>query len=152
MSEIVRRSVEAWDRGATEVCLQGGIHPEESAEAALFRELHEEVGLEESDVAVIGATDSAKTGHDKTALMFQISHTPGSLADVLTAFKVNKINLTWIESFPSPSAPNEYLFFAEFEGHQADANPRRARADRSAFPCRAAPRRSVPRGASGWRP
>ena len=25
--EIVRRAVEAWDRGATEVCLQGGIHP-----------------------------------------------------------------------------------------------------------------------------
>jgi len=25
--EIVRRSEEAWDRGATEVCLQGGIHP-----------------------------------------------------------------------------------------------------------------------------
>ena len=28
MSEIVRRSEEAWDRGATEVCLQGGIHPD----------------------------------------------------------------------------------------------------------------------------
>ncbi|MBN8897628.1 MAG: 5-amino-6-(D-ribitylamino)uracil--L-tyrosine 4-hydroxyphenyl transferase CofH, partial [Rhodospirillales bacterium] len=28
MEEIVRRSVEAWDRGATEVCLQGGIHPD----------------------------------------------------------------------------------------------------------------------------
>jgi FO synthase len=25
--EIVRRCAEAWDRGATEVCLQGGIHP-----------------------------------------------------------------------------------------------------------------------------
>jgi FO synthase len=25
--EIVRRCVEAWERGATEVCLQGGIHP-----------------------------------------------------------------------------------------------------------------------------
>ena len=25
--EIVRRGVEAWERGATEVCLQGGIHP-----------------------------------------------------------------------------------------------------------------------------
>jgi FO synthase len=25
--EIVRRGEEAWDRGATEVCLQGGIHP-----------------------------------------------------------------------------------------------------------------------------
>ena len=28
MAEIVRRSVEAWERGATEVCLQGGIHPD----------------------------------------------------------------------------------------------------------------------------
>jgi FO synthase len=26
--EVVRRSVEAWERGATEVCLQGGIHPD----------------------------------------------------------------------------------------------------------------------------
>jgi FO synthase len=25
--EIVRRAIEAWERGATEVCLQGGIHP-----------------------------------------------------------------------------------------------------------------------------
>jgi FO synthase len=28
LGEIVRRAVEAWDRGATEVCLQGGIHPD----------------------------------------------------------------------------------------------------------------------------
>jgi len=28
MAEIVRRAQEAWDRGATEVCLQGGIHPD----------------------------------------------------------------------------------------------------------------------------
>jgi FO synthase len=27
LEEVVRRSGEAWDRGATEVCLQGGIHP-----------------------------------------------------------------------------------------------------------------------------
>ena len=27
LEEIVRRSLEAWERGATEVCLQGGIHP-----------------------------------------------------------------------------------------------------------------------------
>jgi FO synthase len=25
--EIVRRAIEAWERGATEICLQGGIHP-----------------------------------------------------------------------------------------------------------------------------
>ena len=28
LDEMVRRSREAWDRGATEVCLQGGIHPD----------------------------------------------------------------------------------------------------------------------------
>jgi FO synthase len=28
LGEIVRRSEEAWTRGATEVCLQGGIHPD----------------------------------------------------------------------------------------------------------------------------
>lgn len=27
MSEVARRVVEAWDRGASEVCMQGGIHP-----------------------------------------------------------------------------------------------------------------------------
>ncbi len=28
IDEIVRRAREAWDRGATEVCMQGGIHPD----------------------------------------------------------------------------------------------------------------------------
>jgi putative (di)nucleoside polyphosphate hydrolase len=36
---------------------QGGIRPEEQAEAAMFRELHEEVGLDRSDVAIVGATE-----------------------------------------------------------------------------------------------
>ena len=32
IDEIVRRALEAWERGATEVCLQGGIHPEYTGE------------------------------------------------------------------------------------------------------------------------
>jgi putative (di)nucleoside polyphosphate hydrolase len=35
---------------------QGGIQRDESPEAALYRELHEEVGLRPADVAVLGAT------------------------------------------------------------------------------------------------
>ena len=35
LDEIARRSVEAWDRGATEVCMQGGIHPEYTGETYL---------------------------------------------------------------------------------------------------------------------
>jgi FO synthase len=34
-AEIVRRSREAWDRGATEVCLQGGIHPDYTGDTYL---------------------------------------------------------------------------------------------------------------------
>ena len=35
LGEIERRTREAWDRGATEVCLQGGIHPDYTGETYL---------------------------------------------------------------------------------------------------------------------
>lgn len=35
MEEIGRRTAEAWSRGATEVCLQGGIHPDYTGETYL---------------------------------------------------------------------------------------------------------------------
>jgi chorismate mutase/prephenate dehydratase len=75
--------------------------------------------------AVIGDQVNARTGRDKTAVMFQIPHKPGSLSDALTAFKRNRVNLTWIESFPSREAEHEYLFFVDFEGHRSDPRVRR---------------------------
>lgn len=76
--------------------------------------------------AVIGGEQPRRTGQDKTAVMFELPHRPGSLADAMLAFKKNALNLTWIESFPAPGARNEYLFFVEFEGHHTDAKVRRA--------------------------
>jgi FO synthase len=35
LNEVERRAQEAWDRGATEVCMQGGIHPEYTGETYL---------------------------------------------------------------------------------------------------------------------
>ena len=35
IAEISRRAAEAWDRGAVEVCMQGGIHPEYTGETYL---------------------------------------------------------------------------------------------------------------------
>ena len=35
LDEVVRRAIEAWERGATEVCLQGGIHPDYTGETYL---------------------------------------------------------------------------------------------------------------------
>jgi chorismate mutase/prephenate dehydratase len=76
--------------------------------------------------AVIGGETPKRTGNDKTSLMFQISHRPGSLAETMAIFKRNKLNLTWIESFPLPGVKAEYLFFVELEGHAADLKVRRA--------------------------
>jgi chorismate mutase/prephenate dehydratase len=76
--------------------------------------------------AVIGGEMAHRTGRDKTALMLEIAHKPGALADVMLVFKRGRLNLTWIESFPMPGSKNEYLFFVELEGHQADSRVKRA--------------------------
>lgn len=70
--------------------------------------------------AIIGKRDSAPSGNDKTSLMFQLNHQPGALAGAMIAFQRFGVNLTWIESFPLPNCPNEYLFFVELEGHTAE--------------------------------
>ncbi len=71
--------------------------------------------------AVIGESETKPTGADRTAILLQISHKPGALADTLANFKQNKVNLTWIESFPLQGADEDYLFFMDFEGHANDA-------------------------------
>lgn len=76
--------------------------------------------------AVIGDEDTKPTGHDRTAIVLQIPHKPGSLGDALGAFKKNKINLTWIESFPLRGPEVGYLFFLDFEGHVAESRTKRA--------------------------
>jgi len=44
----------------------------------------------------------------------------------LNIFKTNKVNLTWIESFPYREAKGEYVFFVDFEGHRDDLKIRKA--------------------------
>ncbi len=80
----------------------------------------------ETRFAVIGSQKTARTGNDKTAVMFKLTHQPGSLADALDSFRQNKINLTWIESFPARTARQDYIFFVDFEGHREDAKVGRA--------------------------
>jgi chorismate mutase/prephenate dehydratase len=90
----------------------------------LFSDI-EDSPYNETRFAVIGNQESPRTGTDKTAVMFEIPHSPGALVEALSAFKQNKINLTWIESFPARSAKPEYVFFVDFEGHQEDPKVKR---------------------------
>lgn len=75
--------------------------------------------------AVIGDHLQKPTGSDRTALLLQIPHEPGSLSDALNIFKTNKLNLTWIESFPLRGEEQGYLFFLDFEGHENDPKVRK---------------------------
>lgn len=79
--------------------------------------------------AVIGEEASQPTGKDRTALLLQIPHKPGALADALVAFKKNRVNLTWIESFPLRGQEVGYLFFLDFEGHFKEAKTKRTLAE-----------------------
>jgi chorismate mutase/prephenate dehydratase len=70
--------------------------------------------------AVLGRNWSPRSGNDKTAILFQVPHRPGVLADAMMVFKEAGLNLTWIESFPLPQTTAEYLFFVEVAGHVTD--------------------------------
>lgn len=76
--------------------------------------------------AVIGEDVNKPTKQDRTTILMQIEHNPGSLSDSLAIFKDNKINLTWIESFPLRGEEGSYLFFLDFEGHANEARVKRA--------------------------
>jgi chorismate mutase/prephenate dehydratase len=80
----------------------------------------------ETRFAVVGHQKSPRTGHDKTAVMFRIPHSAGSLVEALDVFKQSKINLTWIEAFPTRTAKAEYIFFVDFDGHLEDAKVSKA--------------------------
>ena len=75
---------------------------------------------------VISKEFPAKTGKDKTSIMFSIKDKPGALYDILSPFKKAKINLTKIESRPSKRKAWEYIFFVDMQGHIDDKKVRRA--------------------------
>jgi chorismate mutase/prephenate dehydratase len=79
--------------------------------------------------AIIGDEVTRPTGRDKTAVLLQIPHQPGALAEALGAFKRNGVNLSWIESFPLRGPEPGYVFFLDFEGHAGDARSRKTLAE-----------------------
>ncbi|MDX9745254.1 MAG: prephenate dehydratase [Syntrophales bacterium] len=69
---------------------------------------------------VLGQTTPAPTGTDKTSIIFGTPHSPGALHRALGAFADRQINLMKIESYPLKERLWEYLFFADFGGHEKD--------------------------------
>jgi chorismate mutase / prephenate dehydratase len=110
--------------------------PGAAAVASLQAAVHYNLDVLASDIednqgnltrfAVIGDEPAPRSGNDKSALMFEIAHKPGALADAMNVFKRARLNLTWIESFPIARPEGGYLFFVELEGHESDARVHKA--------------------------
>ncbi len=75
---------------------------------------------------VIGRKGAAKTGSDKTSLLFAIKDAPGALYRILRPFAQRNINLTKIESRPMKTKAWEYVFFLDMEGHITDKRIKQA--------------------------
>jgi chorismate mutase/prephenate dehydratase len=75
---------------------------------------------------VIGKTDVGITGNDKTSILFSSKDRVGALHDMLVPFKMNKINLTKIESRPSKRKAWDYYFFVDLIGHKDEARVKKA--------------------------
>lgn len=66
---------------------------------------------------LLGNSSNTPTGDDKTALLCSTKDKVGALHDLLAPFKKHGINMTKIESFPSPTTAWQYYFFIDFLGH-----------------------------------
>ena len=69
---------------------------------------------------VISKSDAARTGNDKTSIVFSTEDKPGSLYRVLDIFNLWDINMTRIESRPAKNKLGRYVFFVDIEGHRED--------------------------------
>ena len=75
---------------------------------------------------VLGRGWAARTGKDKTSVVFSVKDRPGVLRDALSAFAEEGINLTRIESRPSRKRAWTYVFFADLQGHPDEDRVKRA--------------------------
>ncbi|NLK86706.1 MAG: prephenate dehydratase [Clostridiaceae bacterium] len=75
---------------------------------------------------IIAKDDAARTGNDKTSIVFSTEDAPGSLYRVLGIFSLWDINMTRIESRPAKNKLGRYIFFVDIEGHREDEDLRDA--------------------------
>lgn len=64
---------------------------------------------------ILARKRNGQTGGNKASLCFEVANEAGSLADALTTFKNNNINLTKIQSIPIIGKPSEYSIHIDVE-------------------------------------
>ena len=66
---------------------------------------------------ILGKTPTLPTGRDKTSVMFVLPNKVGALQKAVRILSRARLNITRIESRPSPHRNREFNFFVDIEGH-----------------------------------
>ena len=74
---------------------------------------------------IISDFKNRKSQNDKTSILAKLKDRPGALVKFLEDFEKESINLTKIESRPSPKKEFTYWFYIDFDGHIEDENIKR---------------------------
>jgi chorismate mutase / prephenate dehydratase len=87
----------------------------------VLRDRIEDLAQNVTRFLVIGRRPVGPTGRDKTSILLSIKDEVGALYRILEPLAAARVSLTKIESRPTRRRPWEYVFFVDFQAHQADA-------------------------------
>jgi chorismate mutase/prephenate dehydratase len=127
LPEAERVSVVSNSEGARRAAAEpdaATLGSEAAAELYGLAVVHERVEDEASNTTrflVLGQTDAAPSGRDKTSLVMGAQNQPGAVVKLLQPLAEAGISMSKLESRPARSGNWEYLFFVVCEGHRQDA-------------------------------
>ncbi len=75
---------------------------------------------------VIGRESVPPSGDDKTSIIVAMKNEPGALYTLLEPLRAHRVDMTRLETRPSPTGKWNYLFFIDFKGHREDTHVVRA--------------------------
>jgi len=114
-SEAARRVKGEWNAAAIAGELAAGLYGLTSYEQNI-----EDQPDNSTRFLIIGSEEVGPSGDDKTSLVVATRNEPGALHSLLEPFHRHSIDLTRVETRPSPTGTWNYVFFIDFNGHISD--------------------------------
>lgn len=114
-AEAARRIRTEWNSAA--------IAGDMAAELYSLDKLHEKIEDRPENSTrflIIGRETVPPSGDDKTSIIVSMRNEPGALLHLLEPFYRAKVDLTRVETRPSPTGKWNYVFFVDFKGHVSD--------------------------------
>lgn len=111
-SEAARRVKSEWNSAAI-----GSALAAERYELEILQKNIEDRPDNSTRFLIISRDQVAASGNDKTSIIVEMRNEPGALFHLLQPFHVHDIDLTRVETRPSPNGTWAYVFFIDFAGH-----------------------------------